>query len=59
MCFGRTFTGAWIETIFNGDIRAIVPVAPLRVRGLKQDYILSLHHCYMVAPLRVRGLKLS
>ncbi len=34
---GRTFTGAWIETdIVSGD-SAPRDVAPLQVRGLKQD----------------------
>ena len=31
----RTFTGAWIETIFSGKMSGRVEVAPLQVRGLK------------------------
>ncbi len=33
----RTFTGAWIETSISFFICKYISVAPLRVRGLKQQ----------------------
>ena len=38
LTLGRTFTGAWIETLATIDRYAKVYVAPLRVRGLKHQY---------------------
>ena len=35
----RTLTGAWIETLHIDVGRRLLPVAPSRVRGLKQAKI--------------------
>ncbi len=56
---GRTFTGAWIETLSTYEPKMYPTVAPLRVRGLKRQCLSADVRQLLVAPLRVRGLKLA
>ncbi len=54
----RTLTGAWIETTPAPTSPCRPPVAPSRVRGLKQCTYWAHEAFWRVAPSRVRGLKL-
>ena len=53
----RSLTGAWIETFRFAAFSANIVVAPLRGRGLKQEFVRKLRKTQEVAPLRGRGLK--
>ena len=54
---GRTLTGAWIETVGDGEQLPDFRVAPSRVRGLKLCQSNLVGGADGVAPSRVRGLK--
>ena len=55
--WGRSLTGAWIETVCGRNNVSRPPVAPLRGRGLKRAIPVDIRNRGVVAPLRGRGLK--
>ena len=54
---GRSFTGAWIETLGSKLFKFELIVAPSRERGLKPFWVIWITIILSVAPSRERGLK--
>ena len=52
-----SYTGAWIETVYDCETGLVILSHPIRVRGLKQSPCTAdaVHH--PSHPIRVRGLK--